>query len=619
MAAAKSRGTRRLAIIVLAVVAVIGAIAVAVPFLISSDTVRKRISDQITHWTGRTFTFSGDAVLRLFPYLTVRLQDASIANPAGMGGEPFISAGVMTGKLEILPLLRGRLEFAEFRIVKPTINLAVDSAGEPNWILDQGVVGTLAAKGDSELPVDDPAPPTPRAEVSLGRLMIRGGTVNFSDARNGANETLSEVNADFTWRTTIEALRGSGSFAWRGEPVAFRGEINTPLTLLAGGDSPLRVSVEAAPAKLSFEGMARQFDGMQIEGMASLKLPSVARFAEWTGAAVVETSLVRAASLAGRVSWAAATLNLGQLAIDLDGNAGEGALTATMVGGRPSLQGTLDFARFDMTPHLTAFAAAVDADGAWRQEPIRLPLAAAANLDLRLSAGQAVAGATEVGPVATSLLVKDGRMLVEIGEAHLGEGTLEASLRAEIADGGLSGAASLKADALAAETAAGLLGLSGLTGTGDATVDVAASGATWGDLVAGLSGSAAVTLMDGAVTGIDLAALPRMIADPAANPTSGATSFSRAAATLTIADGTLSTDDLRVDGPGYALNLAGKAVLGGDAVEARGVLTLLGDPPGEVPFLLNGTWGEPKLRPDLGGPLPRDDSGRADSPLPTDG
>ena len=177
----------------------------------------------------------------------------------------------MTGKLEILPLFLGRLEFAEFRLGNPTVNLAVDAAGQPNWILDQGVVGTLASKGDSELPGDDLAPPSPRAEVSLGRFLIRDGTVNYSDARNGTKEALSDVDVDFSWRSTVEALRGNGSFVWRGEPVAFRGEINAPLTLLAGGDSPLRVSVEAAPANLSFEGMARQFDGMQIEGIASLK------------------------------------------------------------------------------------------------------------------------------------------------------------------------------------------------------------------------------------------------------------------------------------------------------------------------------------------------------------
>ncbi|MBN9021284.1 MAG: AsmA family protein, partial [Rhizobiales bacterium] len=370
--------------------AVIGAVAVAVPFLISSDVVRKRISDQITHWTGRQFTFTGDAKLRLFPYLTVRLQDARLANPGGKGA--FISAGTMTGKLEILPLLAGRLEFAEFRLANPTITLRVNADGRPNWILDQGVVGTLASKGDSELPPDDPAPPTPRAEVGLGRFIIRGGTLSYADARNGMNETLSDVSFDLNWKSTIDAASGKGKFTWRDQPVSFTGEVGAPLTLLAGGDSPLRFTAEAAPASISFDGAARQFDGMQLEGNASLSVASVAALAKWLGATTVERPLVGSASITGVLSWFAATLNFSDANVDIDGNVGEGALTATLRDGKPSIQGTLDFASFDFAPQVAAITGALEAGDAWRAAPIDLALLRAADLDLRLSAGQAVAG-----------------------------------------------------------------------------------------------------------------------------------------------------------------------------------------------------------------------------------
>ena len=53
--------------------------------------------------------------------------------------------------------------------------------------------------------------------------------------------------------------------------------------------------------------------------------------------------------------------------------------------------------------------------------------------------------------------------------------------------------------------------------------------------------------------------------------------------------------------------------------DAYPLLTLLADTPRDVPFLVNGTWGALQVHPDLGGTLPRDDGGRADSPLPTDG
>jgi AsmA protein len=604
MARTRSRGTRRLAVIVLAVVAVIGAVAVALPFLISSDAVKKRISDQITYFTGRTFEFTGDAKLRLFPYLTVRLEDVKLANPDGEGA--FISAGQMTGKLEILPLLAGRLEFAEFRLVDPKIALSVDAEGRPNWILDQGVVGTLASKGDSELPADDPSPPSPRADISLGRFLIRGGAVTYSDARNGMNETFSEVNVDLDWRSTVEAARGKGKFQWRGQPVSFGGEINAPLTLLAGGNSPLRVAVESEPATLAFEGVARQFDGMQLEGDATFTVPSVAALAAWLGTPLGDRVAVGAASIAGRLSWVAANLNFLEARLDIDGNVGEGALTATLVDGRPGIQGTLDFARFDFAPIVSAVRATLDEGGAWRSAPVDLPIVRAADLDLRLSAYEAVAGGAPVGPLAATVLAKGGELMVEVGEAHLGGGFLEASLQARMVDGVLATEANLKGDDVAAEMVLGLFGVNGITGTGEVSARVAGAGTTWGELISGLAGTVNLDLAAGMLSGIDVASIPAAVTgDATAVPLQGTTAFDRMVANLTIAGGLVASDDFSLAGSGYDLDLAGKLALAGPTIEARGVLALAGDPPRDVPFLVNGPWAAPSFQPDLGAPLAR--------------
>ncbi len=608
MAASGSRGTRRLAIVVLAVVAVIGAIAVAVPFLISSDVVKKRISDQITHWTGRQFTFSGDAKLRLFPYLTVRLQDAKLANPGGKGA--FISVGNMTGKLEILPLLAGRLEFAEFRLASPTIALRVDADGQPNWILDQGVVGTLASKGDSELPGDDLEPPTPRAGIGLGRFLIRNATVTYDDARNGMSETFSDATVDLNWKSTIDAANGKGKFTWRGQPVSFTGEIGAPLTLLAGGDSPLRLTVEAAPANASFDGVARQFDGMQLEGNTSLTVPSVADLAAWLGAPLGDRQLIGSAAITGVMSWFAATLNFSHANVDIDGNVGEGALTATLKDGKPSIQGTLDFARFDFAPQIAAVTRSLDPDGAWRNAPVDLPIVRSADLDLRLSAGQASVGNTEIGPLAASVLVKDGVLLAEVGEAHLGPGEIEASLRATEAAGTLAATASAKGDDVAIETIAALFGLSGITGIGEVSAELSGEGATWGAFIADLAGTLSVELANGAVTGIDLGLIPGALAgEGAPTPMTGSTGYGSLTGNVTVASGLLATDDLALESSAYDLALVGKVALAGPTVQARGVLPLRADPPSDVPFLVDGPLAAPTFEPDLGATLPRDPSG----------
>jgi AsmA protein len=332
----------------------------------------------------------------------------------------------------------------------------------------------------------------------------------------------------------------------------------------------------------------------------------VAALAAWLGTPLGDRVAVGAASISGRLSWVAANLNFLEAQIDIDGNVGEGALTATLVDGRPGIQGTLDFARFDFAPIVSAVRATLDEGGVWRSAPVDLPIVRAADLDLRLSAYEAVAGGMPVGPLAATVLAKGGELMVEVGEAHLGSGFLEASLQARMADGVLATDASLKGEDVAAETVLGLLGINGITGTGEVSARVVGAGTTWDELISGLAGTLNLDLAAGVLSGIDVASIPAAVTgDATSAPLQGATSFDRMDANLTIASGLMATDDFSLTGAGYALDLAGKLALAGPTIEARGVLSLAGDPPRDVPFLVNGPWASPSFQPDLGAPLQR--------------
>ena len=175
----------RLGFVALVVVAVAVAVVVAVPLVISSDAVKRSIVDQVTYLTGRNFSFRGEPSISLYPYLTVRLSDAALANPEGMGDEPFIEMETMTGKLEILPLFWGQLDFARFRFINPRINLRTDANGHGNWIMDQGAIGSQVSKGDKEGAVDEETAPSPLADIEVGRFDMRDGIVTYQDERNG--------------------------------------------------------------------------------------------------------------------------------------------------------------------------------------------------------------------------------------------------------------------------------------------------------------------------------------------------------------------------------------------------------------------------------------------------
>jgi hypothetical protein len=151
------------------------------------------------------------------------------------------------------------------------------------------------------------------------------------------------------------------------------------------------------------------------------------------------------------------------------------------------------------------------------------------------------------------------------------------------------------------------------------TADLSGEGGTWSELIGGLTGAGHVVILDGGVSGVDLRALPQLLAAGAELPGEGATAFAEAAAGLTFGEGAVSTGDLVAVGDGFRLTLAGRAALAAPTFEARGVLSLSADPPIETPFLVEGTWAAPKVRPDLGPPIPRDPSAPAEWSQPPRG
>jgi uncharacterized protein involved in outer membrane biogenesis len=598
---------KRLLILAAAAVGVIAVLLLAAPFLISTDFVKRQIAGQITTWTGRDVSFAGEPEIRLLPDLTVRLRKVVLANPPEMADTPFLQADLITGRLRLLPLLAGRIEVAEFRLFGPRISFVVDRDGRANWHFDRSAVGAQAAKRDAEVISDDIAPPSPLADISLGRLVIRNGSLSFDDRRSGRHEELSDVKVNLAWPSTQDAATGEGTFIYRGEPVEFNGSIAAPLQLLAGGASPARIALASTLLRASFVGTAGQLDGLQIEGETTVTTPSVRRVAEWMGAAPGSSSILGAGSIAGTMNWIGPSIAFSAAKVELDGNAADGAF-AVSIGERPGIQGTLALEKLDLTAYVEALKAAAAAGDFAPEAPVFLPLAGLGDLDLRLSTDQVIIGSTLLGRAAVAANAADGKLTITVGDAEFYGGNGEATLSAGMDGGALTASAEIAVDEVPAAAAlAGILGASALDATGAASLDLAASGRTWGELAASLTGRGTLTLEGGTLAGIDVAELPGALQAGGEADGSGSTAFTAASATLQFAGLSVASTDIHAEGAAFALDLAGKASLADPAIEARGVLTLTGAGGGEaaneVPFMVTGTWTAPAFLPDLGKPF----------------
>ncbi len=156
-----------------------------------------------------------------------------------------------------------------------------------------------------------------------------------------------------------------------------------------------------------------------------------------------------------------------------------------------------------------------------------------------------------------------------------------------------------------------------LDGHMQAKIDVHATGASLRTVMSTLGGSADIIVQDGEIRDINVA---KMIRALASNPLTGwqenkaeKTDLSQLSAFFHISNGRATTDNLQLMGPLVRVNGAGSANIAAKTLwfklDPKLVMSLEGQggsaaPVGlGVPVIVQGTWGEPRIYPDIAGIL----------------
>ena len=221
-----------------------GAVAFALPFILSSQIVREQVAAQITELTGRPVTLRGNQALRVFPNLSVELSDVVIEGNAPGAANALVVADTLRGSVRSLPLLFGRIELSSIEMTRPTIRLLRSANGQSNWQIGDGNLVSVLEPGG-----------VVGAGLILGRLRIIDGTLELVDEVQGISETLTSANLSLTWPNSSTRAVIAGSVIWRGEAVEVTVSLDQPAALLQPGSvSGVLVSLLGAPVRLRFDG-----------------------------------------------------------------------------------------------------------------------------------------------------------------------------------------------------------------------------------------------------------------------------------------------------------------------------------------------------------------------------
>ena len=582
-------GFKRLGFVLLAAIAATAGVLMAASFFISADTVRQQAMSEIRAVTGLNPILRGEATVALFPTGKVSFADVVL----GDANRPALTAERLTARLRFFPLLIGRVEIADVSLERPTIAIDLDANGQSNW---SGLIEALARS-------QQPA----QRLTTFSEMRIDNGIVMVRDEARKIDETLRNVDFSLAWPSISKSFGATGRFVWRDEPV------DTSITLadfpaaLAGSRTGLKLRLASAPMKAAFEGSISVQPTLKIEGTVAADAASLREALIWAGQQPLPGGGFGHFAIKAHTNVVGGNIGLSGVNVELDGNTAEGVLTFA-TDGRKTLQGTLATDTLDLSPYVSTVRLLTANQREWNSTRITLDGLSGIDFDLRLSAANVVMSNAKIGRTAIGANLRGGHLVVTVGEAQAYGGVIKGSVALAIFEAGVDVKSQLQFTDVDLENCLGqLFGLRRLEGKGNISLAVEGTGESVLAVTRTLNGNAGLTGANGALAGLNVEQLLRRLErrplSGGGEFRSGRTPYDKITVALKITQGTVTVEDVKIEGSAVKLALAGSASIPARELDLKGTAALIatakpGAAPFELPFIVQGSWDDPIMLPD---------------------
>jgi AsmA protein len=272
------------------------------------------------------------------------------------------------------------------------------------------------------------------------------------------------------------------------------------------------------------------------------------------------------------------------------------------------LQGTLAVDTLDLTSYVSTIRLLATNERAWNNGRITLEGLAGLDLDLRLSAANVVMSNAKIGRTAIAANLRGGHLVVTVGEAQAYGGVIKGSLTLANLEQSVDVKSQLQFTDVDLESCLGqLFGLHRLEGKGNIALAVEGAGDSVLAVTQTLTGTASLTGANGALAGLNVEQLLRRLErrplSGGGEFRSGRTPYDKITVALKIDQGTVTVDNVKMDGSAVILALAGSASIPARELDLKGTAALVAPPkpdvaPFELPFIVQGSWDDPIMLPD---------------------
>jgi len=591
MALTMAQGMKRLGTPIAAFLGLVLIGLAVTSWLINRDALRQAIEAQIRAVTGLDLVVNGAIDVSVFPGSYVSFHDVGLKGAAS--ADPALQVDVLTANLRLLPLLLQRFEIADLMMLRPHIHVVREADGESNWTpFIQTIARTMKPGADNQ--------------VSFSEIRIQDGVLAYEDAGNHASEKLEDIDLSLAWPSISRSFAATGQFDWRGERVDGSIGISDFVAALSGDRSGLKARLASAPLKLAFDGTAANRTSPMMEGTLTIDSPSLRNALLWTGQATPGSGGFGRFALKARANVVGASMALTNVNVELDGNVAEGVMTYSN-NGRQTLQATLAADALDFTPYISTFRMLASGARDWNRQMFDLDALSATDLDMRLSAARVTIGGSKLGRTAFGANLRGGALALSVGEAQIFGGLARGSFAVTRADTVADVKAQFQFTDVDLQSCAGeLFGIGRLSGRGNLSVSLAASGSSPFGLMQSLDGTAVLTGHDGAISGFNveqlLKRLERRPLSGGGNLRSGTTPYDSLTVSLKFSDGIATAEDVRIEGPASRVTLTGTASVPTREYDLKGIASLTSASGSasafELPFVVQGPWDDPLIFPD---------------------
>lgn len=205
-------------VVAVAVVAIILIVtAVVLPKVVDPNNYKEKIRTAVLEETGRELTIGGEMAWSVFPTIGLDLNSLSLSDREGFTDQPMLQVAEATVSVKLIPLFSKKIEVGQVRLNGVSAYLRENAAGQNNWEDLTGAASAGAAAGSaivSELRLSN-------GEVTLRNVSKNINMENFSGtiAATGLAQPF-ELEGSLSVNLVQEAIAGVVQFGGRVQPAS---------------------------------------------------------------------------------------------------------------------------------------------------------------------------------------------------------------------------------------------------------------------------------------------------------------------------------------------------------------------------------------------------------------